>query len=48
MMSYARRHGTRLLDSRDQERRLLKASMELRQLLEEQKIVVIGYGEFVK
>jgi hopanoid biosynthesis associated protein HpnK len=39
--------STRLLDSRDQERRLL-TSMELRQFLEEQKIVAIGYGEFVK
>jgi len=39
--------GTRLLDSRDQERRLL-TSRELRQFLEEQKIVVIGDGEFAK
>ena len=37
--------GTRLLDSREEERRLL-TSVELRQFLEEQKIGVIGYGEF--
>lgn len=37
--------GTRLLDSREEERRLL-ASAELRQFLEEQKIRVIGYREF--
>ena len=37
--------GTRLLESRDQERRLL-TSIELRQFLEEQKIQVIGYREF--
>jgi predicted glycoside hydrolase/deacetylase ChbG (UPF0249 family) len=37
--------GTRLLDSRDEERRLL-TSPELRQFLEEQKIQVIGYREF--
>ncbi|MGA8541125.1 MAG: ChbG/HpnK family deacetylase [Terriglobales bacterium] len=37
--------GTRLLDSREQERRLL-TSAELRQFLEEQKISVIGYREF--
>jgi chitin disaccharide deacetylase len=39
--------GTRLLDSRDQERRLL-TSAALRQFLEEQKIRVIGYREFVE
>jgi len=39
--------GTRLLDSRDEERRLL-TSAELRQFLEEQKIQVIGYREFVE
>ncbi len=38
---------TRLLDSRDQERRLL-TSAALRQFLEEQKIQVIGYREFVE
>ena len=38
---------TRLLDSRDQERRLL-ISAALRQFLEEQKIQVIGYREFVE
>jgi chitin disaccharide deacetylase len=37
--------GTRLLDSRDEERRLL-TSPELRQFFEEQKIQVIGYREF--
>jgi chitin disaccharide deacetylase len=37
--------GTRLLDSREQERRLL-TSAELRQFLDEQKICVIGYREF--
>ena len=37
--------GTRLLDSREEERRLL-LSAELRQFLEEQKIRVIGYREF--
>jgi chitin disaccharide deacetylase len=37
--------GTRLLDSRDEERRLL-TSPELRQFLDEQKIRVIGYAEF--
>jgi predicted glycoside hydrolase/deacetylase ChbG (UPF0249 family) len=37
--------GTRLLDSRDHERRLL-TSPELRQFLEEQRIRVIGYREF--
>jgi predicted glycoside hydrolase/deacetylase ChbG (UPF0249 family) len=37
--------GTRLLESRDQERRLLM-SAELRQFLDEQKIQVIGYREF--
>jgi predicted glycoside hydrolase/deacetylase ChbG (UPF0249 family) len=36
---------TRLLDSREQERRLL-TSAELRQFLDEQKICVIGYREF--
>jgi predicted glycoside hydrolase/deacetylase ChbG (UPF0249 family) len=40
-----RRAGTRLLDSREEERHLL-ASAELRQFLEEQKIRVIGYREF--
>jgi predicted glycoside hydrolase/deacetylase ChbG (UPF0249 family) len=39
--------GTRLLDSRDEERRLL-TSPELRQFLEEQKIRVISYREFVE
>jgi predicted glycoside hydrolase/deacetylase ChbG (UPF0249 family) len=39
--------GTRLLDSREEEKRLL-TSMELRQFLEEQKIGVIGYREFVE
>ena len=39
--------GTRLLDSRDEERRLL-TSPELRQFLEEQKIRVIGYREFCR
>ncbi len=38
---------TRLLESRDQERRLL-TSAALRQFLEEQKIGVIGYREFVE
>jgi hopanoid biosynthesis associated protein HpnK len=38
---------TRLLDSREAERRLL-TSPELRQFLEEQKIQLIGYREFVK
>jgi predicted glycoside hydrolase/deacetylase ChbG (UPF0249 family) len=38
--------GTRLLDSREEERRLL-TSMEMRQFLEEQKINVISYREFV-
>ena len=37
--------GTRLLDSREEERRLL-TSAELRQFLEEQKIRVISYREF--
>ena len=37
--------GTRLLESRDDERRLL-TSTDLRQFLEKQKIRVIGYGEF--
>jgi predicted glycoside hydrolase/deacetylase ChbG (UPF0249 family) len=37
--------GTRLLDSRDEERRLLTAP-DLRQFLDEQKIQVIGYREF--
>jgi predicted glycoside hydrolase/deacetylase ChbG (UPF0249 family) len=37
--------GTRLLASREEERRLL-TSAELRQFLEEQKIRVIGYREF--
>jgi chitin disaccharide deacetylase len=37
--------GTRLLDSRDQERRLL-TSPELRQFLDEQKIQVISYRDF--
>lgn len=36
--------NTRLLDSRDEERRLL-TSPDLRQFLEQQKIAVIGYGE---
>jgi chitin disaccharide deacetylase len=39
--------GTRLFDSREEERRLL-TSMELRQFLEEQKIRVIGYREFAE
>jgi chitin disaccharide deacetylase len=38
--------GTRLVDSRDEERRLLVSS-ELRQFLDEQKIHVFGYREFV-
>ena len=37
--------GTRLVDSREMERRLL-SSAELRQFLEEQKIQVISYREF--
>jgi predicted glycoside hydrolase/deacetylase ChbG (UPF0249 family) len=41
-----RASGTRLVDSREMERRLL-SSAELRQFLEEQKIQVIGYREFV-
>src|ERR1039458_10268261 len=39
--------GTRLLDAREEERRLL-TSAELRQFLDEQKIQVIGYREFVE
>lgn len=39
--------GTRLRDSREEERRLL-SSPELRQFLQEQKIQVIGYREFVE
>ena len=39
--------GTRLLESRDEERRLL-SSTALREFLDEQKIAVIGYREFVK
>ena len=39
--------GTRLLDSREEERRLL-TSVELRQFLEEQKIRVISYREFAE
>jgi chitin disaccharide deacetylase len=39
--------GTRLLASREEERRLL-TSTELRQFLEEQKIRVIGYREFAE
>ncbi len=39
--------GTRLLDSREEERRLL-SSTELRQFLEEQKIRVISYREFAE
>ena len=39
--------GTRLLDSREEERRLLTAP-ELRQFLEEQKIRVISYREFAE
>lgn len=39
--------GTRLLDSRDEERRSL-TSAELRQFLEEQKIRVISYREFAE
>ncbi len=39
--------GTRLLDAREEERRLL-TSAELRQFLDEQKIRVIGYREFVE
>jgi predicted glycoside hydrolase/deacetylase ChbG (UPF0249 family) len=38
---------TRLLDSREEERRLL-TSAELRQFLEEQKIRVISYREFAE
>ena len=38
---------TRLLDAREEERRLL-TSAELRQFLDEQKIRVISYGEFVE
>jgi predicted glycoside hydrolase/deacetylase ChbG (UPF0249 family) len=37
--------GTRLLASREEERRLL-TSVELPQFLEEQKIQVIGYRQF--
>ncbi len=40
-----RRAGTRLLDSRDEERRLFIAA-DLRQFLDDQKIQVIGYREF--
>jgi len=36
-----------LLDAREEERRLL-TSAELRQFLDEQKIRVIGYREFVE
>lgn len=39
--------GTRLLDSRDEERRFL-VSPELRLFLEEQKISVISYREFIE
>ena len=39
--------GTRLLDSRDEERRFL-TSAELRQFLEEQKIRVISYRDFAE
>ena len=39
--------GTRLLESREEERRLL-ISAELRQFLEEQKIQVISYREFAE
>ena len=39
--------GTRLLDSREEERRLL-TSAELRQFLEEQKIRVISYRDFAE
>jgi chitin disaccharide deacetylase len=39
--------GTRLLDSREEERRLLTSSA-LRQFLEEQRIPVIGYREFAE
>jgi predicted glycoside hydrolase/deacetylase ChbG (UPF0249 family) len=38
---------TRLLESRDEERRLL-TSPELRQFLEEQKIGLISYKEFME
>jgi predicted glycoside hydrolase/deacetylase ChbG (UPF0249 family) len=38
---------TRLLNSRDEERRLL-TSAELRQFLDEQKIRVISYREFAE
>jgi predicted glycoside hydrolase/deacetylase ChbG (UPF0249 family) len=38
---------TRLLDSREEERRLL-TSAELRQFLDEQKIRVISYREFAE
>ena len=40
-----RRAGTRLLQSRDEERRLLTAP-ELRRFLEEQKIQIVSYREF--
>jgi predicted glycoside hydrolase/deacetylase ChbG (UPF0249 family) len=40
-----RRAGTRLLESREQERRLL-TSPELRRFLEEQKIQIVSYREF--
>lgn len=39
--------GTRLLDSRDEERRFL-VSAELRQFLEKEKISVISYREFIE
>jgi predicted glycoside hydrolase/deacetylase ChbG (UPF0249 family) len=39
--------GTRLLESREEERHLL-ASPEMRQFLEEQKISIIGYREFAE
>lgn len=42
-----RRAGTRLLQSREEERRLL-ASPELKRFLEEQKIQVVSYREFAE
>lgn len=42
-----RRAGTRLLESREEERRLL-SSPELRRFLEEQKIQIVSYREFAE
>ncbi len=42
-----RRAGTRLLESREEERRLL-TSAELRRFLEEQKIQIVSYREFAE